>query len=268
MSKRPEKVDKDSKIREQLRKRAEELIRKRVGDVDPEKLTVEEARRLVHELQVHQIELEMQNEELRNAQIEIEEAWRKYIDLYDFSPLGYFTFDREGLIIEVNLTGAILLGVERPYLIKKSFTTYVERDYQDSFYFHRKRVFESEENQTCELKLKKKDGVEFYARLDSVSVPTKQKIVCRTSVSDVTERRRADKEREMLVAELQEALANVKVLKGLLPICAWCGRVRDDNGYWDRVESYVEQHTDARFTHGICPECQGRWDGEAKDIRP
>lgn len=72
---------------------------------------------------------------------------------------------------------------------------------------------------------------------------------------DVTERSRQRAEREQLIAELQTALANVKTLSGLLPICAWCKKIRDDRGYWEQVETYVEKHSQAEFTHGICPDC-------------
>ncbi len=73
---------------------------------------------------------------------------------------------------------------------------------------------------------------------------------------DISERKRAEEERERLLAELREALARVKTLSGLLPICAWCKNVRDDQGYWKRIETYVSQHTDASFTHGLCPSCE------------
>jgi len=72
---------------------------------------------------------------------------------------------------------------------------------------------------------------------------------------DITERIRADAERDRLVAELQSALANVKTLSGLVPICAWCKKIRDDGNYWHQVESFVSRHTDATFSHGICPDC-------------
>jgi CheY-like chemotaxis protein len=66
-------------------------------------------------------------------------------------------------------------------------------------------------------------------------------------------------ERERLIAELREALAHVKTLKGLLPICADCKKIRDDKGYWSQVESYVERHSEANFTHGLCPDCIQKW---------
>ncbi len=72
---------------------------------------------------------------------------------------------------------------------------------------------------------------------------------------DVTERKRADQERDRLVAELQEAVAKIRTLSGLLPVCASCRRVRNDRGYWDHLEAYIERNSDARISHGICPEC-------------
>jgi PAS domain S-box-containing protein len=80
---------------------------------------------------------------------------------------------------------------------------------------------------------------------------------------DVTERTRQTAEREQLIATLQEALANVKTLSGLLPICAWCKKVRDDRGYWEKVETYVMKHSQAEFTHGICPDCRTQLEAAA-----
>jgi CheY-like chemotaxis protein len=72
-------------------------------------------------------------------------------------------------------------------------------------------------------------------------------------------------ERERLIKELKDALAHIKTLKGLLPMCAWCKKVRDDKGYWDQVEVYIEKHTDATFSHGICPECLKKVQEEEKE---
>lgn len=72
---------------------------------------------------------------------------------------------------------------------------------------------------------------------------------------DVTERKRLEVERERLILELQEALHKVKTLSGMLPICASCKKIRDDKGYWNQIEGYIQDHSDALFTHGICPEC-------------
>jgi hypothetical protein len=72
---------------------------------------------------------------------------------------------------------------------------------------------------------------------------------------DITSRKQTEAERERLIADLREALANVKSLSGLLPICAACKKIRDDQGYWSQVESYIQKHSEAKFTHGMCPDC-------------
>jgi PAS domain S-box-containing protein len=75
---------------------------------------------------------------------------------------------------------------------------------------------------------------------------------------EISERQKAEVEREMLIGELREALSNIKTLNGLLPICAWCKKIRDDGGYWQQVEAYVSERSDAEFTHAICPQCMER----------
>src|ERR1051325_6161601 len=107
----------------ELRRRAEARLKKQrvdsplpASDVDP--------KRLLHELQVHQVELEMQNAGLREARDQVEEALQKYTDLYDFAPVGYFSIDDEGLILDLNLAGAGLLGVERSRLIKRRLQSF------------------------------------------------------------------------------------------------------------------------------------------------
>jgi len=72
----------------------------------------------------------------------------------------------------------------------------------------------------------------------------------------ITERKKAEEERERLILELEKALSEVKTLSGMLPICANCKKIRDDKGYWNRIEQYIAHRTDAKFTHGICPDCK------------
>lgn len=76
-----------------------------------------------------------------------------------------------------------------------------------------------------------------------------------SSVDDITGRKQAEVERERLIADLQSALTRVRQLSGLLPICASCKRIRDDQGYWNQIEVYISEHSDADFSHGLCPEC-------------
>src|SRR4030043_15082 len=142
-----------SKTAERLLQKAEKLL----ADYKTEqRIPVKDVERLVHELGVHQVELEMQNQELRRAQVEIEESRTKYSELYDFAPIGYFIFDREGLVKEVNLTGAKFLNIDRSLLLNNPFDSFVLPEFQDVFHLHRTLVFSINTKQTCELKLKRK----------------------------------------------------------------------------------------------------------------
>ena len=153
-----------------------------------------ETRQLVHELQVHQIELEMQNEELRKSQSELEESRSKYSDLYDFAPVGYFTFDKNGLTLEANLTAARELGVERAFIINKPFRAYIVAEDRNKFDQHLRDVLTSEDRKTCELRLKRKNRIEFYAQLESIAVSDSGGAdVCRTSCIDITNRKQTDR---------------------------------------------------------------------------
>ena len=85
-------------------------------------------------------------------------------------------------------------------------------------------------------------------------------------ILEITRRKLAEDQREMYIAELQQALEKIKALHGMLPICAWCKKIRDDHGYWKQVEIYLEEHSEAEFTHSMCPECKNHMEAELKDI--
>jgi len=149
---------------------------------------------LVHELQVHQIELEMQNEELKRTKLEADDALAKYSDLYDFAPIGLFNLNEQGIILEVNLAGAMLLGVERRNLTNRSFSKFVALKDRASFDDFRKKTFETSVKQTCELSLLR-DGVPtIYARIVGTattnSPPGERE--CRIAIVDITESKNAE----------------------------------------------------------------------------
>ena len=148
-----------------LRKRAEEFVNKNLSAL--KKMPPRDIQNLIEDLNIHQVELQMQNEELRRTQLKLEKARDNYTNLYDFAPAGYFTITPEGIIVKANLTGAVMIGLEREVLIGKPFTDFINKNDQDVFYLHRKKLFKTKAKQTCELRLVKKDGVQFYAQLES-----------------------------------------------------------------------------------------------------
>ncbi len=172
--------------------------------------------RILHELQVHQIELEMQNEELKRAQAALGESRDKYKDLYDLAPVGYFTLTGAGRIAEVNLTGAALLGVERSKLLRLGLGRFVTPEVLDRWDRHLLSVLHSADKQSCELTLQREDGSRLYARLDSIRLDRPAQgaeagdadLAIRIAMEDITERREVDDERDVTIRLL--ALANAQ----------------------------------------------------------
>jgi len=175
-----------------LRDSAEDQLARR-SDVSV-KLSSKNPENLIYELRVHQIELEMQNEELRRAQAELDAARARYFDLYDLAPVGYCTVSEQGLILEANLTATTLLGVARGALVKQSLTRFILKEDQDSYYLHCKQLFESGEPQACELRLVKMDGAPVWVRLEAtVAQDADGMPVCLAVMSDITKRKQVEK---------------------------------------------------------------------------
>jgi PAS domain S-box-containing protein len=174
----------------QLRRAAEEIARQQPEEL--EKMSREEMQRVLHELHVHQIELEMQNDELRRTLVELEDARDRYRDLYDFAPVGYLTLDDHNIIREANLTATTMLGVERARLLNQPLSHFIARSTQATFYLFRKLVLDTQTRQVCELKIAKSDQSEFDAALEGIVARRADgALACRVSFSDITERKEA-----------------------------------------------------------------------------
>ena len=165
-------------------------------------MSEEDMAALLHELRVHQVEMEMQNETLRQAQVELEQSRTKYTDLFDFAPVGYLVFDGNGMVVEANLTATGMLQVERSQLIGKPFVRLLQPTSQDTWRLHYQSVFKSARTQECDLELKRNDQAQMVVRLRSQPVKDEkdEAIQCRTTMTNITalakaERRLRDSER-------------------------------------------------------------------------
>ena len=175
-----------------LRREAEALLRAAKHDVAA--MPVKEVQQLVHELQVHQIELEMQNDELRRAQVEIEAARDRYAELYDFSPSSHLTLDLHGNIVEANLRASLLLEMHRKELIRQPFAQFLATEDADTFHRYRQDVFRTRTAQTCEIRLRTAKGVVLWVCFKSLAVHEEPGPITqwRMALLDVTDRKLAE----------------------------------------------------------------------------
>lgn len=165
-------------------------------------LSTADTRKLLHELEVHQVELELQNAELQETQDRLEDALVNYVNLYDFAPIGYFSLDKEGRIHEVNLVGAALLGVERSRLINRLITGFVAPSGRDIVTTFLGKMFALSGSHACEVQLHKPDKTNFWADFRGTSAFFSCGSVqcCRVAVYDITLLREAEEVRHRLEA--------------------------------------------------------------------
>lgn len=180
-------MKKRSLSKAELRRKAEARLSKKKDKAQP--LTKSDTLRVVHELQAHQIELEMQNEELIQARAEAEEAYRQYTDLYDFAPVGYFTLGQDGVIRQVNLAGAHLLGVERDKLINRRLGLFISVAHRPAFNTFLVRLLLGQGRETCEMEFLKNKNEIIWARVEATCFEGGQE--SRVIVSDITEQLQA-----------------------------------------------------------------------------
>ncbi len=189
----------------------------------------------------------------------LESAHRRYRDLFDRVPVGLYRTKPDGTVLDANPALAHMLGYPDVDSLLRVNAASVhaspeQRERQNALAEQAGIV------RDVELQLRRADGDVIWA-LDTVRAVRDEEgnvQYYEGSLADVTERKRAEEERERLIAELQQALSEVKTLSGLLPICAACKKIRDDQGYWRQVEEYVSAHTPAQFTHSLCPDCMKR----------
>ncbi|HCZ17322.1 MAG TPA: hypothetical protein DHV85_22705 [Candidatus Accumulibacter sp.] len=205
-----------------LRSRAEESLRRQSAhrEASAEAVLPESAQRTLHELRVYQVELEMQNEELRSAQVALEAARARNVELYDLAPVGYCTVSRQGLILEANLSAATLLGIQRATLIGQPLSRYIQGDDADRFHLQRRQILDTGEPLSGELRMLTAAGTPFWAQLSASAAPAADGTPALYVVlSDVTARKQAELElarhRDHLEELVQERTAALAVARDL-----------------------------------------------------
>ncbi|MFZ0450744.1 MAG: ATP-binding protein [Desulfatiglandaceae bacterium] len=194
MGKKKTTLSDESKRFDELRRQAERLLQGFRANPEAWSESGTDFKSLLHELEVHQVELEIQNEELRHVQVTLEESRNRYFDLYELAPVGYFTIDGNGLILEVNLRGSDLLKQERRHLKGKLFSRFVLKEDQKIFFSHMSRVLENAAPQICELRLVTAHDAGIYGRMESSPMrnETGDVIHIRSAVMDITQGKRMD----------------------------------------------------------------------------
>ena len=236
----------------ELRKKAEEKLKKKYAYLRTS--PSESKAHITQELWVHQIEMEMQNEELRKAQHELEESRHKYADLFDFAPMGYFVLDENGSIQEVNLTGTTMVGVERNMVLKKPFSLFIHKDYQDSYYLNLRRALKEKTSRRFELKMvHRKDKNEFDADvvLDPVTDDSGKVTRCRIAVLDITKRKKIEEELGKVREDLERRVKEKTV--DLLQLVTILRREIEQRGKAELSLQKKTRDLDAFFSGAITP---------------
>jgi PAS domain S-box-containing protein len=246
MAKTPDKSTKGTGFRRQ----AEELLRTTKREVADMPAT--DVQRLVHELQVHQIELGMQNDELRRTQAELEAARDRYMDLYDFAPAAHLTLDAHGTIVEANLRAGTLLGINRNELIGQSLSRFITPSDQATFQRHCQKVLKTGVRQTCEVHLRTKAGASCCVYLESLALHNTPGYIThwRVALLDLTERKRAEEELRDSEARLRAILENSP---GMVFLKDPEGRYLHVNRQFERAFHLTREQVEGRTDEAIFP---------------
>lgn len=183
----------------------------------------------------------------------------KFRDLYENAPNAYFSVGTDSIIRSCNRRAEGLVGYTKRELIGRPiFELYadtVDGSAKAKEVF--KKFIGGESVNDVEIQMKRSDNSEVWVSLSVNPMLDREGniIESRSMIVDITDRRRVEEERDRLIRELINALAEVKKLSGLLPICSNCKKIRDDEGYWKQIEQFISERSDAEFTHGICPDC-------------
>ena len=211
-------------------------------------------------VQERTMELEETNSKLQvemDVRRKAEKASRRLVAIVEGSYDAIISQTLAGIITSWNKAAETIYGYSAAEAIGQPISFLTPPDAPDEVANILKKIERNERIVHYETIRLRKDGrtINISLSVSPLRDDTGEIVGASSIVRDITERESMRREREKLIAELQEALAKVKNLKGLLPICAWCKKIRDDRGYWRQLEAYISEHSEADFSHGICPAC-------------
>ncbi len=206
--------------------------------------------------------------ERKKAEKAIIESEKRYRLLFESAGDAIFVLEAEGRkagrIVDANPAAAEMHGYSVEELLSRRIGDLDDPDAAQKVRSRIRRMLKGEWIKE-EINHRKKDGTIFPVEINAGLLELGNHKYVLAFDRDITKRKLAEQEKENLIAELRKALEKIKTLRGLLPMCAWCKKIRDDQGYWKKVEDYVKEHSDATFTHGICPECLKKVSPETYD---
>jgi PAS domain S-box-containing protein len=197
--------------------------------------------------------------ERRRSEVALRRSRESFQQLFEEAPIGMAILGSGIGLTRVNRALCEMLGYAKEELAGLSFDRFVDPADLDVHLDAAQEFFEGERSAfKVEARYLRRGGHTLWGSLtvERIDDSTGQMLFVLVMLEDISERRRAAQERERMIDELKDALANVKTLRGLIPICAKCKKVRDDKGYWSQVEVYVRDRSEAEFSHGICPDCR------------
>lgn len=192
--------------------------------------------------------------ERKQVETALLESERKFRTLFDSANDSLFILDLEGNIKDVNRTACERLGYTKDELTSMHVSQLDISEFAGMIAPRMKQLIE-DGHAIMESAHRKKDGTVMPVEINARVIDYEGKKVLFSAIRDVTARKQTEKERERLIMELKNTIAKVRSLSGLLPICASCKNIRDDKGYWKQIEAYISEHTEAEFSHGLCPDC-------------
>ncbi|MDX1950535.1 MAG: response regulator [Verrucomicrobiota bacterium] len=196
---------------------------------------------------------------LSSQKRELKAAETRFSSLFETVPVGLFRMTPAGQFLDANPALVKMLGATDRSALLKSF--FPERCVDPEAHIRWRETLERDGTVAYyETPLISLDGRQIWVEINARALrdPVTMQIVYEGSIEDISERTRAQRERERLIQQLQQTASRVRTLSGLLPICSSCKKIRDDKGYWNQIEIYIQEHSQANFTHSFCPECVRR----------